>query len=89
MEHQAEATVEIAAVRTGERVRLTLRDHGPGIADSHLNQVFDPFFTTKESGLGLGLSISLRIVEEMGGRLTARNHPAGGAEFTLELNAAD
>ena len=89
MEHQAEATVEIAAVRTGERVRLTLRDHGPGIADCHLNQVFDPFFTTKESGLGLGLSISLRIVEEMGGRLTARNHPGGGAEFTLELNAAD
>ncbi|MEE7567362.1 hypothetical protein HH297_13655, partial [Xanthomonas sp. Kuri4-3] len=45
-----------------------------------------PFFTTKtHSGLGLGLAISADIVQGFGGRLSAANHAAGGAVFTLEL----
>lgn len=68
-------------------VRLHVRDNGPGIAPEHLNRLFDPFFTTKPvgKGTGLGLSISYGIAEQHGGRLTARNHPEGGAEFTLAL----
>jgi two-component system sensor histidine kinase HupT/HoxJ len=71
----------------GDLARLSLRDNGPGIAPEHLTRIFDPFFTTKPvgKGTGLGLSISYGIVEQHGGRLTARNHPAGGAEFVLEL----
>jgi two-component system sensor histidine kinase HupT/HoxJ len=71
----------------GQIVRLHFRDNGPGIAAEHLSHIFDPFFTTKPvgKGTGLGLSISYGIVEQHGGRLGARNHPDGGAEFTIEL----
>jgi len=71
-------------------VRLHFRDNGPGIAEAHLSRIFDPFFTTKPvgKGTGLGLSISYGLVEQHGGRLAARNHASGGAEFTLELPRA-
>ena len=73
------------------RVRLSLRDNGPGIAPEHLSRIFDPFFTTKPvgKGTGLGLSISYGIVEQHGGHLSVRNHPDGGAEFVLELPLAE
>ncbi|WP_455384376.1 ATP-binding protein [Acidihalobacter prosperus] len=82
--------IEIAVGRDGDKVRVTVRDHGPGIASEHLAQIFDPFFTTKQSGegLGLGLSISMRIIEELGGTLRAANCADQGAEFTVELPAA-
>jgi two-component system, NtrC family, sensor histidine kinase HupT/HoxJ len=70
--------------------RVSVRDNGPGIATEHLSRVFDPFFTTKPvgKGTGLGLSISYGIVEQHGGRLSARNAEGGGAEFILELPKA-
>ena len=80
--------LEIAIRQQGERVRVVVRDHGPGIPEEHLLQIFDPFFTTKEvgQGTGLGLYISYGLAtEQCGGGLSARNHPQGGAEFTLEL----
>jgi two-component system sensor histidine kinase HupT/HoxJ len=71
-------------------VTLLLRDNGPGIAPEYLSRVFDPFFTTKPvgKGTGLGLSISYGIVEQHAGKLLARNHAQGGAEFVIELPLA-
>lgn len=71
------------------RAVVTVSDTGPGIAAEHLASVFDPFFTTKEvgAGLGLGLSITYGIVKQFGGAISARNTPAGGAEFEIVLNA--
>lgn len=83
--------LEIEIRRHGNRVRTSLRDRGPGIPEENLSQIFDPFFTTKEAGdgLGLGLSISMRIIEELGGTMHANNHAEGGALFTIVLPAAD
>ncbi|MGB5563858.1 MAG: ATP-binding protein [Sedimenticolaceae bacterium] len=79
--------IEVSAFQDGGRVRLRVRDSGPGIAQENLEKVFDPFFTTTESGLGLGLSISYTIVQRLGGTLTAANALDGGAVFTLTLAA--
>lgn len=69
----------------GETVRLTVRDNGPGIED--LDSLFEPFYTTKQpgDGVGLGLAIATGIVNDLGGRLTARNAVRGGAVFEVEL----
>lgn len=66
---------------------LTVRDNGEGIAPEHVNKVFDPFFTTKDvgEGMGLGLSICYRIIEQHGGRISVRSEPGRFSEFTVEL----
>ena len=75
----------------GAQVALQVIDSGPGITDEALDHVFDPFYTTKDpgQGLGLGLSISYNILRDLGGSLTARNRPEGGACFTLTLPKAE
>ena len=73
----------------GQTVSVTVRDNGPGIED--LDALFEPFYTTKQpgDGVGLGLAISSGIVNDLGGRLTARNAPNGGAVFEVVLPALD
>ncbi|MEO3428833.1 ATP-binding protein [Pelagibius sp. CAU 1746] len=87
MQGQAAPRLEITVEEAGERVTITLRDHGPGIPPDQIGRIFDPFFTTKEvgEGLGLGLSISYNIMRDFDGALRAENHPGGGAVFVIEL----
>jgi two-component system NtrC family sensor kinase len=78
----------ILTIRLGEaqgRVQFEVADTGPGIASSAFPHIFDPFFTTKPTGTGLGLWVSLTIVEQHGGALTAQNRPGGGASFVVSL----
>lgn len=79
-----EPSVEILLVN-GDVARLSVRDNGSGIED--LDELFEPFYTTKQAGdgTGLGLAISSGIVNDFGGRLTARNSDKGGAVFEVEL----
>lgn len=90
MAGQAEPRLEIAARRHNDKVSIEVRDHGPGLPDEVRSHLFEPFYTTKPAGegLGLGLAISLTIVESYGGTLVAHNAPDGGAVFTLTLPAA-
>jgi two-component system sensor histidine kinase HupT/HoxJ len=86
-----ERRLEISSGRGEEgQAVIEFRDSGPGIPAANLDKLFDPFFTTKPvgRGTGLGLAISYGIVERHGGKLTADNHPKGGALFTLQLPLA-
>ena len=67
---------------------LAIEDSGNGIDPANANRLFDAFYTTKDGGMGLGLSICRAIVEAHGGRISARNGPAGGAVFSFTLPSA-
>lgn len=72
-----------------ERSILVVRDNGTGIAKEHLDKIFDPFYTTKDvgQGMGLGLAICYRIVQDCDGRIQVRTEPGKFCEFTLEFPA--
>jgi PAS domain S-box-containing protein len=89
--------VRLAADRAGDVLRVTVDDEGPGIPPEVQARMFEPFFTTKPvgAGTGLGLSVSLGIVERYGGTLAGDNRAPGevpgmgaGARFTLTLPLA-
>jgi two-component system, NtrC family, C4-dicarboxylate transport sensor histidine kinase DctB len=84
---QAQGGRLVIWIEVGAKVRLHLRDTGPGIAEPE--KMFDPFYSTKAigqaEGMGLGLSISYGIIESFGGQLSGQNAPEGGAEFIVEL----
>lgn len=74
-----------------QRLELSIRDQGPGIAPEVAEKLFDPFFTTKAEGegTGLGLSICLGIIEHHDGSLRIDNAEGGGARAVLTLACAD
>jgi len=67
---------------------LMVSDRGPGISADVLPRLFEPFASGKETGLGLGLVVSKRIVEEHGGTIGGANRPGGGAVFAVRLPVA-
>ncbi len=90
MADDPEPVIGLHIVTDATHARVTVRDHGAGMTEDEIAQLFDPFFTTKEpgKGLGLGLSISYNIVRDFGGMLEGRNHPQGGAVFSVTLSLA-
>jgi signal transduction histidine kinase len=68
-----------------QEASIIVSDTGPGISTEMLSRLFTPFASSKPTGTGLGLSICHRIVEEHGGRITAKNCEQGGACFTVTL----
>ncbi|MAG54359.1 MAG: two-component sensor histidine kinase, partial [Halomonas sp.] len=87
MKEAKQPVLTLSAEISKEQITISVLDSGPGIATDHLGHIFEPFFTTKApgSGLGLGLSISSRIMEDLGGKLQATNLATGGACFTVTL----
>jgi len=69
----------------GANVRVEVIDSGAGIDPGQLNKIFDAFYTTKAGGMGMGLSISRSIVENHGGRLSARPNDGHGATFQFTV----
>jgi PAS domain S-box-containing protein len=88
--------VSLRAAIADHELSIIVEDSGPGIPPAAMDHIFEPFFTTKPlgEGTGLGLSVTLGIVQHMGGRITAENRLAGdwgsvgvggGARFTVTL----
>lgn len=83
--------IDVSARQEGDELRITVRDHGPGLPPGDEARVLERFYrgdpsrTRNDTGSGLGLSIAKAITEGHGGRLEAANHPDGGAEFTVVL----
>jgi signal transduction histidine kinase len=81
-------SVRIAA-REGEGgVEIVVEDEGPGIPDELLTRLFAPFVSTKAQPSGLGLAITQRLVEDVGGAITASSRETGGARFCVTLPLA-
>jgi signal transduction histidine kinase len=66
-------------------IKLSVQDSGVGIPDEDLDRLFDPFFSTKEGGIGLGLSIAHRIIDQHNGKIEVESGPGNGTLFTVSL----
>ena len=80
-------TVEVD--RTDGRVLVHVRDDGIGISDDQMERIFAPNFTTKSSGAGLGLAITKRLVEGVGGTIRVTSRVNEGTVFTVDLPCHD
>ena len=87
IEVQAENVLE-AASAPNARVKITIRDYGPGIPDDVLPRIFDPYFSTKHGASGLGLATAYAIIAKHGGTLSVESKPGAGTLFTIDLPAS-
>ncbi len=69
----------------GQGIQLSVHDSGIGIPPEDLNKLFDPFFSKKEGGIGLGLSIAHRIIDQHHGKIEVESNPGKGTLFSLWL----
>jgi len=81
----AERVLKAETRLAGDDVVVAVCDAGRGFQADQAEKIFEPFFTTKDTGLGMGLAISRRIVEHYGGRIWARTNPARGVTFFVTL----
>ena len=76
----------VRTVRDGPgHVMIEVADTGPGISDEIAARLFQPFVTSKANGMGIGLSISKRIIESHGGQISVTRNSMGGATFRFSL----
>jgi two-component system sensor histidine kinase CpxA len=95
VKYTAERTcVELECRGEAGRIRITVRDRGPGVPDDSLPHLFEPFYRVnqardrKSGGAGLGLSIARHAIEKHGGTIRAINRGGGGLQVEIELPAA-
>jgi signal transduction histidine kinase len=81
--------LRVHARNGGGRIRIDVRDTGPGVPPELSEKIFEPLYTTKARGIGLGLAVSRSLAAANRGSLTVVNHPDGGAVFTLVLPTGD
>ena len=85
---QAGGRVIISTARERDHVEVRVTDTGSGIPSERLNAIFDDFVTTKKRGLGLGLAITKRIVEQLGGTISVASEVGKGTTFTMRFPVA-
>jgi nitrogen fixation/metabolism regulation signal transduction histidine kinase len=77
--------VDVSLGREGSKLRLVIRDTGPGMSRETIERIFDPYFSTKDSGTGLGLPIAKKIIEEHGGTIQVSSERRAGTAVTIDL----
>ena len=80
-----QGSVTVKTRQEGDTVEVDVIDRGSGIAPKDRESIFNPFFTTKSSGVGLGLAIVSKIVDEHGGQITVESEPGSGSVFRVFL----
>jgi two-component system NtrC family sensor kinase len=78
-------TIKTWCDKEAGQVGVDVSDTGKGIPAESVKRIFQPFFTTKVKGIGLGLAVAQRLVEEHGGTITVNGHEPGGATFKVVL----
>jgi two-component system C4-dicarboxylate transport sensor histidine kinase DctB len=81
--------IELSVTSEAERIRIGVKDNGCGIKQKDMSKIFVPLFTTKPKRKGLGLSIALKLMTQMGGRLEIGPLAEGGTVATLWLQLVD
>ncbi len=81
----ADGMVTVKTRALDSSLEVAVIDRGSGIRPEHREQIFNPFFTTKPTGVGLGLPIAAKIVDEHGGRLEVQSEPDQGSAFVVQL----
>ncbi|MBI4777103.1 MAG: PAS domain S-box protein [Deltaproteobacteria bacterium] len=77
--------LRVEAEANDDTVEIRIADNGQGMDPETLKQIFNPFFTTKDRGMGLGLAVAHRIMEDHGGSLSAWSSPGRGSTFFIRL----
>ena len=77
--------LEVTTIETEDHIRTAFTDTGTGIAEENMSKIFTPLFTTKAKGIGMGLSICKKIVEEHGGTIDVESKVGQGTTFTITL----
>jgi PAS domain S-box-containing protein len=78
-------TLTITTNETKDHIEIAFTDTGTGIQKENMNKLFSPLFTTKAKGIGIGLAICKKIVEQHGGTIEARSKAGQGTTFTIKL----
>ncbi len=79
------SVINVDLEKIEKRIRITVQDNGVGISEDKINKIFDPNFTSKNSGMGIGLTMVKRMVEDYNGTITVVSEPDKGATFTISM----
>jgi signal transduction histidine kinase len=80
--------IEVDVSRIDDSLEMAVSDNGPGIPLEQRQRIFEPFYSTKEVGIGLGLTLVKRFVNESGGSIEYDDDHGGGSRFVVRLPAA-
>ena len=82
-------SITVTTTDLGTRARISVSDTGLGIPPERLGAIFEDFSTTKRRGLGLGLAISRKIVEQLGGTISVTSQVGEGTTFVIEFQKTE
>jgi len=71
------------SIEKESKIKVKISDNGPGIPEKDIKDIFEPFYTTKAQGIGLGLAIALKIIEQHDGSITVKSQMGVGTSFEI------